>query len=79
MNKARAVLQAECRSTVTLRDCVAQQLLLGKRANRVTLFASGHDLGASMSNLEMVMLSLVLVWTPGLAFVAYLLMPRSTD
>jgi hypothetical protein len=32
-----------------------------------------------MSILETVMLSLVLVWTPGVVLVAYLVMPRPTD
>lgn len=39
----------------------------------------GHDVGTCMSILETVILSLVLVWTPGIAFVAYLLMPRPGD
>jgi hypothetical protein len=58
-------------------DCAAQQLSLGKRVNCVTLRASGT--GACMSVLETVILTLVMVWTPALAFVAYLLIPRSTD
>jgi hypothetical protein len=32
-----------------------------------------------MSILETMILTLVMVWTPALAFVAYLMMPRSTD
>jgi hypothetical protein len=32
-----------------------------------------------MSILEAVMLSLVLVWAPGIVLVAYLVMPRPTD
>jgi len=39
----------------------------------------GHDVGTCMSILETVILSLVLVWTPGMALTAYLLMPRPAD
>ena len=35
--------------------------------------------GATMSAFEAVILSLVIIWTPGIAFTAYLLMPRRRE
>ena len=49
-------------------------------ANAQIASHSAHQVrGACMSILETVILTLVMVWTPALAFVAYLLIPRSTD
>jgi hypothetical protein len=36
-------------------------------------------MGTCMSILETVITSLILMWMPGMAFTAYLLMPRRTD
>jgi hypothetical protein len=35
-----------------------------------------RDAGASMSTIEMVIFCLAVIWTPGLAFMGYLLLPK---
>ena len=38
-----------------------------------------HDAGASMTTIEMVIFWLVVFWTPGLAFMGYLLLPKRPE
>jgi hypothetical protein len=60
-------------------DSAAQQLPLGQLHESHHTQLSAYDVGTYMSAFEVVVALLLVIWTPGLAFMAYLVMPRPGD
>ena len=65
--------------TISPASCVAPYLSLGNFERIPADCKLGMMGETTMSAFEAVILSLVIVWTPGMAFVAYLLMPRRLE
>jgi hypothetical protein len=70
-------------SGLALGRCVARELrcttfFAWQAPENPQNFRIDHDAGASMSTIETVIFWLMLFWTPGLAFMGFLLLPKPT-
>jgi hypothetical protein len=66
---------------LTLARCVAGELRCAivfawQAPDNPQTLRIDHDAGARMSTIEMVVFCLAVIWTPDLAFVGYLLLPK---